>query len=111
MGTKERLKKFTWESEDESESYQNHWKPYGTAFGNYYFLNYKKNIRFDFYDELKIGDVRFYKHLTFLLNLTIKVPNSFDVYHMKWTFLKNEPFMIYQRFKKGGFSDSKKSDF
>ena len=28
-----------------------------------YFLNYKKNIRFDFDDELKIGDVR-YKHLT-----------------------------------------------
>ena len=29
----------------------------------YYFLVYKKNIRFDFDDELKIGDVR-YKHLT-----------------------------------------------
>ena len=28
-----------------------------------YFLVYKKNIRFDFDDELKIGDVR-YKHLT-----------------------------------------------
>ena len=28
-----------------------------------YFLVYKKNIRFDFDDELKIGDVG-YKHLT-----------------------------------------------
>ena len=28
-----------------------------------YLLDYKKNIRFDFDDELKIGDVR-YKHLT-----------------------------------------------
>ena len=29
----------------------------------YYLLDYKKNIRFDFDDELKIRDVR-YKHLT-----------------------------------------------
>ena len=30
----------------------------------FYFLLYNKNIRFDFDDELKIGDVR-YKHLTY----------------------------------------------
>ena len=28
--------------------------------------------------------------------------NSFDVYHMKCNFLKNEPFMSYQQLNKGG---------
>ena len=48
----------------------------------YYFLVCNKKSRFDFADELKIGDVR-YKHLT---QITIKVYNSFDVYHMKCNF-------------------------
>ena len=61
-----------------------------------YFLVYDKNIRFDFADKLKIGDVR-YKPLT---KITIKVQLFWRLSYV--TFLKNKPFMSNRRFKKGG---------
>ena len=64
-----------------------------------YFLLCNKKSRCDFDDKLKVGDFR-YKHLT---QITIKVRTTLLTFTI-WngTFLKNEPFMSYQRFKKGG---------
>ena len=63
-----------------------------------YFLLCNKKSRFDFADELKVGYVR-YKHLT---QITIKVQLFWRFSIWNVALLKNEPFMSYQRFKKGG---------